>query len=89
MLSSTKKTKITSRCNIMLHLWKKGYPKQFAKDKNYWKVRYHCHFTDKYRYASHSLCNIGYNVTNKIPAVFLQRVRLQLPLHNKRISKRV
>ena len=73
MLSLTKKTKITSRCNIMLHLWKKRYPKQFAKDKNYQKVSHHCYFTGKYRGASHSICNLGFNVPKRNPAVFRNR----------------
>ena len=43
--------------------------KQFANDKNYRKVRDHCHYTGKYRAAGHSLCNLKFNVLNKITAV--------------------
>ena len=53
----------------MLYLRKKT-PRQFAKDKNYWKVRDHCHFTVKYRGAAHSIGNLRFNVPNKIPIVF-------------------
>ena len=34
------------------------------------KVRYHCHYTRKYRGAAHSICNLGYTTTNMIPIVF-------------------
>ena len=53
----------------MLHLWKNFF-KKFAKDKNYQKVRDHCHVTGKYRDAAHSLCNLKLNVPNEIPIVF-------------------
>ena len=34
------------------------------------EVRDHCHFTDKNTGAAHSICNLGFNVHNKIPVVF-------------------
>ena len=34
------------------------------------KVRDHCHFTGKYRGASHNSCNLKYKVPNFIPIVF-------------------
>ena len=43
---------------------------KFAKDKNYQKVRDHCHYTGKYRDAAHSICNLKFNVPNEIPVVF-------------------
>ena len=55
MLQLTKKrAKITPRCNRMLHLWKK-IPKKFDNDRNYWKIRDHCHYAGKYRGAAHSI----------------------------------
>ena len=49
---------------------KKTYPKQFAKDKDYRKVIDHCYFTGEYRGASHAVCNLRFNVPNKISIVF-------------------
>ena len=56
-----------SRCKTMLHLWKKIL-KKFANDKNYWKLRDHCHIPSKYRGATHSICDLRFNLPNEIPA---------------------
>ena len=34
------------------------------------KVRYHCHYTGKYRGAAHSICNLRYKIPKEIPVVF-------------------
>ena len=41
-----------------------------AKDKNYWRVKGHSHYTGKYRGAADSICNLKVNVPNEIPLVF-------------------
>ena len=33
----------------------KSFPKKFAKDEDYRRVRDHCHFTGKYRYSAYSI----------------------------------
>ena len=48
----------------------KIFLKKFTNDKNYQKVKDHCHFTGKYRGTTHSICNLRFNVPNEIPAVF-------------------
>ena len=40
------------------------------KDKKPCKVRDHCHYTDKNRGAAHSICNLKYRVSKRIPIVF-------------------
>ena len=52
----------------MLYLWKNNT--KFAKDKNYRKVRDHCHHTGKYRGAAHTICNLKFNGLNEISVVF-------------------
>ena len=64
-----RRVKIKQKCKILLHLWKKNLTK-VAKNKNYRKVRDHCHYTGKYRSAAHSICNLKFNVPNEIPIVF-------------------
>ena len=44
--------------------------KGFSKSINYWKVRYHCHYTGKYGDAAHSICDSKLNAYNEIPVVF-------------------
>ena len=43
------------------------------KDKEYHKVRDHCHYTGEYRGAAHSICNLKYSVPKKIPIAFHNR----------------
>ena len=35
----------------------------------YHKVRDHCHYTAKFRWAAHNTCNLRYKVLKKIPVV--------------------
>ena len=37
------------------------------KDKKYRKFREHCHYIGEHRGASHSICNLKYGVTKKVP----------------------
>ena len=44
-------------------------PSSLERKKNY-KVRDHCHYTGKYRGATHNICNLRYKVPKEIPVVF-------------------
>ena len=44
--------------------------KKFSKSINYQKVRDHCHYTDEYRGAENTICNLKFNVPNEITIVF-------------------
>ena len=48
----------------------KRFLKKFTNDKNYRKVRDHCHFIGKYRGEAHIICYLRFNVPNEIPVVF-------------------
>ena len=48
---------------------KKGFSTDDS-NKNYFKVKDHCHYTGKYRGAAHSICNLRYKTPKEIPAVF-------------------
>ena len=70
MLPLTKEELKSHQDAKVCHICRKNFLKKFAKDKNYQKVRDHCHYTGKYRGASHSICNLKFNVPNEILAVF-------------------
>ena len=38
--------------------------------KKYFKVKYHCHSTGKYRGAPHDICNLRHKIPKEIPVVF-------------------
>ena len=42
--------------------------KEFGK--KHYKVRDHCHYTEKYRGAAHNICNLRYKISKEIPIVF-------------------
>ena len=40
------------------------------KGKKYSKVGDHCHYTEEYRCAAHSIYNLKYSLPKRIPIVF-------------------
>ena len=38
-------------------------------NKEYYRVRDHCHYTGKYRGVKHSICNLKYETPKEIPVV--------------------
>ena len=46
------------------YICRKMILQKLAKNKNYQKVRDHCHYAGKYRSAMHSICNLKSNVPN-------------------------
>ena len=49
---------------------KKKIENKYFWDKKYCKVRDHCHYTEKYRGAAHSICNLKCSVHKAIPTAF-------------------
>ena len=52
------------------------------KFKLYKKVRDHCHHTEKFRGAAHSIFNLNYKVPQEIPVKIHNCSQISLPLHN-------
>ena len=46
---------------------------KYLKMKKYCKVNDHCHYTEEYRGAAHSICNLKYSVPKNIPIAFHNR----------------
>ena len=55
------------KCVILV---KKKFENKYLKNKKHRKIRDHCHCTGEYRGAVHSICNLKYSVTKKIPIAF-------------------
>ena len=48
----------------------KNFKHKYTNDKNYCKVKDHCHYAGKYKDAVHSKCNLKYSISNEIHVVF-------------------
>ena len=67
MMPLTVEEKIHYNEQEICYICKKEFDKN---DKKHYKVRYHCHYTGKYRGAPHDICNSRYKITKEIPVVF-------------------
>ena len=43
---------------------------EIAFNKNYLKVKNHCHYTGKYRGVAHNIFNLKYKTLKEIPVIF-------------------
>ena len=67
MIPLTKKEeKIHNKQNVC-YICKKKLVLMMAK--KYFKVKYHCHYTGKYRGAAHDICNLRYKIPKEMPVV--------------------
>ena len=51
------------------YICKKGFT-TYDSNKEYYKVKDHCHYTGKYRGAAHNICNLRYRTPKEIPVLF-------------------
>ena len=51
------------------YICKKGFT-TYDSNKEYDKVKDHCHYTGKYIGAAHNICNLRYRTPKEIPVVF-------------------
>ena len=59
----------------------------YTNHKNYRKVKDLCHYTDKYRRAAHSICNLKYSIPREIPAVFHNKSNYDYHFTIKKLEK--
>ena len=70
MLSLTEEDLRLQQYSTICYICRKAFTQKLAKNKNYQKLRDHCHFNGKYRGSVHCICNLKFNLTNKIPEAF-------------------
>ena len=75
--SQLKEYKQATKCHICF--------KPFKEDNR--KVRDHCHYSGKYREATHSLCNLQYKISSYIPVVFHNLAGYDAHLFIKELAK--
>ena len=54
----------------IFYICKEKIENKYLKDKEYHKVRDHCHYIGEYRGAAQSICNLKYSVPKKVRIVF-------------------
>ena len=69
MMPLTKKEKKMHNKQKVCYICKKGFSTDDS-NKEYFKVKDHCHYTGKYRCAAHNICNLRYKIPKEIPLVF-------------------
>ena len=67
MIPLTKEEKINYNEQEICYICKKEFDNN---DKKHYRVRDHCHYTEKYRGAAHNICNLRYKIPKEIPVVF-------------------
>ena len=65
----TKEENKIHRKQKVCYICKKGFSTN-DDNKEYHKVRDHCHYTRKYRGAASNICNLRYKALKEIPVVF-------------------
>ena len=69
MISLTKKEEKKHNKQKVCYICKKGFSSEYS-DKEYHKVKDHCHYSEKYRGAAHDICNLRYKTPKEIPVGF-------------------
>ena len=52
------------------YICQQTFENKYVKDKKYYKVSDHCHYTENYRGAAHSICNLKYSAPKKTAVAF-------------------
>ena len=66
----TKEKKKIHRKQKVCYICRRPFSTDDDVNKKHFKVKYHCHYTGKYRGATHDICNLRYKIPKEIPVVF-------------------
>ena len=70
MIAFTKEQQESHEKTTICCISKEHFEHKYTSDKNYRKVKDHCHYTGKYKSAVHSICNLKCNILKKISVFF-------------------
>ena len=70
------------------YICKEKFEDKYAKDKEYCKDRYHCHYTGEYRSAAHSIFNLKYIAPIEIPIVFYNGSNYDYHFNIKKLAEK-
>ena len=65
MKSLTKEQQESYENAKICYICKETFENKYVNDKEYRKVRDHCHYTREYRGVAHSICNLKYSALKK------------------------
>ena len=68
--TNKRRKKSTSSAKNFCYICKKGFSTNNDDNKKHYEVRDHCHYTGKYRGATHNIGNLRYRTSKEIPVVF-------------------
>ena len=71
------------------YICKENFENKCLEDKEYRKIRDHCRYRREYRGAPHSICNLKYSLSKKIPVVFHNGSNYDYHFIIKEITKRI
>ena len=55
----------------LCHICGETFREEDADGEKDRKVKYNCHYTDKYRGGAHNICNLRYSIPKITPIIFL------------------
>ena len=71
MKLSTKEQQESYEKAKICYICREKFEKKYVRNKKYCEVRDHCHYTEEYRGAAHSTCNLKYSVPKKFLYFFI------------------
>ena len=69
----TKKQKESYENVKICYTYQEKFESKCLKDKKYFKVRSHCHYTGEYKTSAYSINNFKHSASKNIPIVFHDR----------------
>ena len=89
MIAFTKEQQESHEKTTICCISQEHFEHKYTSDKNYRKVKDHCHYIGKYKSAVHSICNLKCNILKKISVFFRDGLNYNYHLFSVPITKEV